>query len=154
MCERKPCPFCGSDRTEVLWNTNDKEFVTCQECGAIGPPCPVEDHGSAVVLWNRRVPEIKVAELTSNSVVVMRFPPSNAELPMIESIASSLASDPAFPAFLKERGHEPLLVFVNDGSDLESLNEAEMERHGWIRKNAEELANNATDDRTRNADQA
>lgn len=41
--EIKPCPFCGSDNTEVYQQTGDwgysssKAYVECRRCGAKGP---------------------------------------------------------------------------------------------------------------------
>ena len=46
----KPCPFCGSDRVQLL--TFYDSFVRCCVCLANSPPARRQD--TAVRRWNRR----------------------------------------------------------------------------------------------------
>jgi Lar family restriction alleviation protein len=46
----KPCPFCGSDRVQLL--TYYDSFVRCCVCLANSPPARRQD--TAVRRWNRR----------------------------------------------------------------------------------------------------
>ncbi len=55
----KTCPFCGAGGKKIrIWATKDgvPAFVSCRNCGAIGPnlpeSCKTED--AAIEVWNRR----------------------------------------------------------------------------------------------------
>jgi Lar family restriction alleviation protein len=63
----KPCPFCGRDDLVPSFHTErseDETFcvcIACEECGAEGPPVPVNkmDRSASLdaahKLWNARV---------------------------------------------------------------------------------------------------
>lgn len=65
MSEREkllPCPFCGQDTTQlaaaVITDENElvmAPFVSCLECGAIGPQHDGPDEEQAARLWNMRI---------------------------------------------------------------------------------------------------
>lgn len=55
MTEIKPCPFCGSDCTEIgYWS-----YVVCRSCDASGPTGQSEER--AIELWNKANKEPAIA---------------------------------------------------------------------------------------------
>lgn len=64
----KPCPFCGSEKVDVVEGSTFRwRAATCADCGAIGPEVRVQTHGTgtreewenkahsdAVAAWNER----------------------------------------------------------------------------------------------------
>ena len=50
--ERKACPFCGKDATEVKHSGNWGYFVRCK-CTAVGPGRNTKE--GAIEAWNTRV---------------------------------------------------------------------------------------------------
>ena len=57
--ELKPCPFCGSDRVQILGRGSEPYYVNCKACDAEGP---VEyNETAAVKSWNTRA-EVKAEE--------------------------------------------------------------------------------------------
>ena len=56
----KPCPFCGSEWTDVRYMNNpfDKHHIYggysafCDDCGATTKRCDIKE--KAIALWNRR----------------------------------------------------------------------------------------------------
>ena len=59
MPNRKQCPFCASPQSSIeygvignTWNTHREYYVTCNNCGAVGPTDLGES--GAVEMWNLR----------------------------------------------------------------------------------------------------
>jgi hypothetical protein len=40
----------------------------------------------------------------------------------------------SFSSALKEKGCKNLTIFLGDGNSVEAIDEAEMEKHGWVRR--------------------
>ena len=56
MDELKPCPFCGSkSRVVCRLYDNDRSWVHCGDCFALGPPRDTQV--AAIAAWNRRAEE-------------------------------------------------------------------------------------------------
>lgn len=52
-----PCPFCGAAPVTA------KKYVYCKDCGGSGPSVePLDEDPEAAHLWNRRSPDIGLAE--------------------------------------------------------------------------------------------
>ena len=49
----KPCPFCGSNKIQVIPNESETEQASCNRCGASGSPV-LCGSGQAITEWNRR----------------------------------------------------------------------------------------------------
>jgi Lar family restriction alleviation protein len=49
-----PCPFCGSEKTVLIWNEDqDLHHVQCDGCSAKGPESFMVEE-DAIEYWNRR----------------------------------------------------------------------------------------------------